>query len=248
MKLINDPEERAKRYKWHKTVLDKHDSDGDGYIQEAEMEPFLKELWKHDFGEWARKYWRAMNAFDHTTQGISAEDFTTCHVFLDKIGFDDFYKPRDPNAAAAGSDFKYFHNYGGPDKPRGEGFDAKVQEIIGDIQGFWRMMGGDAQRGHLEHLRRVKSDQAYAQASTYDKVKGVWASKTKGGESGYLREHDVDSFRAFASELWNLPVDEAFGTKYLTALALYNTSRDGVSITDFVDCWIEFDFLAISGI
>lgn len=38
-------------------------------------------------GEFAKKYWRAVNAYDKSYQGVKAADFLVCWIQFDDIGF-----------------------------------------------------------------------------------------------------------------------------------------------------------------
>ena len=52
----------------------------------------------HNPGDWGRKYWQAMNAYDKSYTGVSASDFINCWVAWDDQGLD---FRETPGAAAA---------------------------------------------------------------------------------------------------------------------------------------------------
>lgn len=60
-------------------------------LPEGKMGAFLQEQWKFNPGEWAIKYWRAIEAYNtKSTGGIRAEDFLDCWKAWDIAAFD-FY-------------------------------------------------------------------------------------------------------------------------------------------------------------
>ena len=56
----------------------------DGYIHEAEMGAFLDEFWGFNPDEWAVKYWKGVNAYNWTYEGIKPEDFIECWISWDQ--------------------------------------------------------------------------------------------------------------------------------------------------------------------
>lgn len=60
-----------------------YDPDGDDLIQENEFKGFVKDIWDDCDEECANKYWKAMNAYDKTYKGVSAEDFLDCYYLID---------------------------------------------------------------------------------------------------------------------------------------------------------------------
>ena len=61
----------------------KHDKDGDGLLQEDEMSGFHRDFWGVDKGEWGKKQWRLINAYNKNYQGIKPSDFLEVWMMVD---------------------------------------------------------------------------------------------------------------------------------------------------------------------
>ena len=48
------------------------------------------------------------------------------------------------------------------------------------------------------------------------------------------------------AELWKHKVHADFAKQYLAAMCAYDATTNGVSISDYVDCEIEWDYAAVS--
>ncbi len=50
------------------------------------MEGFLKDIWGMQLGDWAKKYYRAINAYNVAYEGVKIDDFIDCWMLFDLLG------------------------------------------------------------------------------------------------------------------------------------------------------------------
>ena len=108
--------------------MKKVDGDGDGLLQDNEMHPFLSEMWGKEHAppaDWAKRYWRAMNAYNKEYQGIKAVDFIDCWYDFDK-------------AALTMTEVKWTYKEEDWRKNNAENFHALMDDVTNDIKHFWK--------------------------------------------------------------------------------------------------------------
>ena len=87
----------------------------------------------------------------------------------------------------------------------------------------------------------MKSDRNYANG-VYNHALKIWDKHVPQNLAS------VPMMKNFCEELWKLPVDNKWATIYWTGCNAYNTTYLGVNLEDFMDCWVEWDVLAIRDI
>lgn len=98
-------------------------------MSEDRATEFLTKRWGGCPHEWAKKYWRGMNAFNTNQEGVSADDYVECWILWDTKAFEDFY------AEAKQSDYRF--NPENPNKPKGADWILKRDDIVKDVFSHW---------------------------------------------------------------------------------------------------------------
>ena len=60
-------------------------------LQEERIVEFLTKMWGGAPHDWAKKYWKGINALNSSYEGVSADDYIECWIMWDKMGMD-FYE------------------------------------------------------------------------------------------------------------------------------------------------------------
>ncbi len=61
-------------------------------LQEDRIVDFLTRMWGGVPPDWAKKYWKGMNAFNTNNEGVSADDYLECWIMWDTSAFDFYNK------------------------------------------------------------------------------------------------------------------------------------------------------------
>ena len=81
-----------------KSALAANDPDQDGKLQVEQMGSFLQAAWNFNPGEWGVKYWHAINAYNSSYGGITADDFLDCWMHFDMVALTRVRPPGHPKA------------------------------------------------------------------------------------------------------------------------------------------------------
>lgn len=114
-------------------------------LQESHIVEFLTKMWGGVPHDWAKKYWRGMNAFNTGHVGVSADDYVECWIKWDTDAFD-FYNKQS----------NYRFNPDNPDKPKGADFAIKQQKIVKDVFNHWSKQSSKEQDDYSEFLSRFR--------------------------------------------------------------------------------------------
>lgn len=101
--------------------------DGDkSLLNEDRTAEFLTHRWGGVPHDWAKKYWRGMNAFNTSHEGVSADDYLECWILWDTMAMDFYAKESD-----------YRFNPENPNKPKGADWRLKRDDIVKDVFKHW---------------------------------------------------------------------------------------------------------------
>ncbi len=85
---------------WSKHVPESQD----GVMNIDQIEGFLKDNWGMELGDWARKYFRAVDAYNQSYSGIKADDFLDCNMLIDLVVMKKVLDSRNPSDSAKQED------------------------------------------------------------------------------------------------------------------------------------------------
>ncbi len=99
-------------------------------MQIDHIEGFLGDLWgAPHLGDWAKKYYRAIDAYNTSYSGIKADDFLDCWIQFDILGLakvlDKHHTPRP---------YSFNEN---PEKKASEGHSELVKELVREFAVFY---------------------------------------------------------------------------------------------------------------
>lgn len=104
-----------------------------------QMENFLHELWGMKLGEWAKKYYRGIDAYNTSYSGVNADDFLDCWMQFDILGVAMVIARRGPRP--------YLYNQH-PDKLASDGHSELVKELVQEAKEHYSIYVNE-----LSHLK-----------------------------------------------------------------------------------------------
>lgn len=121
-----------------------HDPDKDGLIQEKDLGGFLQDYWGFNPGEFAHKYWKAVNAYNKDYEGIKPEDFVECWILFDERGMDFFQEPNVDQEQPYSWDVNQRDRI--MEENSTENFGELAGEMFQDIKNHWKPKPRNEQR------------------------------------------------------------------------------------------------------
>ena len=97
-------------------------------LKEERTPEFLTKQWCGVPHDWALKYWKGMNAFNSSHEGVSADDYIECWIMWDKMAMDFYTKEC--------GDYRF--NPENPEKPKGADFAEQQASIVNDSFNKWK--------------------------------------------------------------------------------------------------------------
>ena len=193
------------------------------------MSDFCERLWGFHMSGHGEVYWRAINAYDTSYEGIRPEDFCELNHFWDERCISFITK----NGIMSVPYYKY-----DPDKEfaAAKDFHQRHKDVVKDIRGHWKRQNGAAQGNHLDHLRDFYSDEGYQQ-QLFTMIWRVWSKHDK-DRDGLLQKGEINGF---LKSMWGKDVG-GWAKKYWEAINAYNSTYQGICPEDFLECWIRFDW------
>jgi len=217
-----------------------HDPDKDGLIQEKDLGGFLQDYWGFNPGEFANKYWKAVNAYNKDYEGIMPEDFVECWILFDERGMDFFKEPEVDQEKPYSWDVNQKDRI--MEENSAENFGELGGDIIKDIKNHWKSKPRSEQSDFMLFIRRFERDQAY-QNKLYRRILSLWGKHDKDGD-GLLKEDELSGFH---KDIWGFDTGD-WGKKQWRLCNAYNKHYQGIKPQDFLEVWIMMDNEAIGNL
>ena len=148
---------------------------------------FLQQYWGSDMGDWGKKYWRAVSAYDSSYEGIKPEDFVECWIDWDRQGMDFFSEPDVKEEFVPKQNIEHADN-----------FEELRNDIVKDIRNHWSSRIDKTEgKDHKAHLEMFKDDDEQ-KTRLYRRVLSFWGTHDKDGD-GLIQEEELP---VFMGDMW----------------------------------------------
>lgn len=119
------------------------------------LHDFCQTQWGFNPGqEWGEKYWKAINAYDSTYEGIKVEDYLECWIYFDRKGVEMLFTPDKK--------FPYYkydpESKTGITDPKACGL---VKDLVDKIIDDWRDKPKHEKYKHMNHILHFYSRESY---------------------------------------------------------------------------------------
>ena len=143
---------------------------------------FFHQYWGSDLGDWGKKYWRAVNAYDSSYEGIKPEDFVDCWILWDRQCMDFFSEPDLKEEFVLKQNIEHADN-----------FEELRNDIVKDIRNHWSSRIDKTEgKDHKAHLEMFKDDDEQ-KTRLYRRVLFFWGTHDKDGD-GLIQEEEFPVF------------------------------------------------------
>ena len=97
-------------------------------MQIDQMEGFLKDIWGMQLGNWAKNYYRAIDAYNTSYSGVKIDDFIDCWMLFDMLGVAQVLAKRAPRP------YSFNEN---PGKQASVGHSELIKELIAEAMSYY---------------------------------------------------------------------------------------------------------------